>query len=191
MKNSELSGKRVTLIRMEDPYTTLRPGAKGTISGEDDMNHILVKWDNGSTLNLIKGVDEYEISDPIVESRIMKFKIFKESLTDWGLDYVRTKCKELVDLFHDEYNVMVNVNILGEEIRFQVSLDGDLFIFSIDLENEMLHMITSYVREGSPEDVHKNEEWSFESVDEAFEILEKELHKILRISEGAKSKKYK
>ena len=41
MRQSELTGKRITIIRMEDPYTDLRPGSKGTIKGEDDMGHIL------------------------------------------------------------------------------------------------------------------------------------------------------
>jgi hypothetical protein len=82
MKNSELTGKRVTLIRMEDPYTTLRAGDKGTITGEDDMGHILVRWDAGSSLSLLPEVDEYEISDSEVlgESRIMDFNLFSDSL---------------------------------------------------------------------------------------------------------------
>jgi len=191
MKNSELTGKRVTLIRMEDPYTTLRAGAKGTITGEDGIGNILVNWDAGSTLSLIPDVDEYEIQEvEILESRLMKFKMFKESLTEWGLDYVRTKCQELVDLFKDEYNVMVNVHVLGDEVKFNVGLDDDVFLFAINLEREMLYKSVSYGHEGSPEDVHKEQEWSFESTDEAFEILEKELHKILRISEKV-SQKYK
>ena len=66
MKKSELTDKRVKLVRMEDPYTDLKPGSEGTIRGEDDAGHILVNWDNGSSLNLCPDIDEYHIegSDP-------------------------------------------------------------------------------------------------------------------------------
>lgn len=59
--NSELKDKRITLVRMDDPYTELRPGDMGTITGEDDAGHILVQWDKGSTLSVVPGVDDYGI----------------------------------------------------------------------------------------------------------------------------------
>lgn len=61
MKTSGLSGKRVKLVRMEDPYTNLKRGDIGTIEGEDDLGHIYVIWDNNSRLSLIPEVDEFEI----------------------------------------------------------------------------------------------------------------------------------
>ncbi|OCM83027.1 DUF4314 domain-containing protein [Streptococcus agalactiae] len=45
-------GTRVKLIQMEDiqaPST----GTLGTVDGVDAIGSILVKWDNGSTLNVI------------------------------------------------------------------------------------------------------------------------------------------
>ena len=56
-------GTRVKLIQMEDiqaPPT----GTLGTVFGVDDIGSILVKWDNGSTLNVIFREDIIEkISD--------------------------------------------------------------------------------------------------------------------------------
>ena len=56
-------GTRVKLIQMEDiqaPST----GTLGTVFGVDDIGSILVKWDNGSTLNVIFREDIIEkISD--------------------------------------------------------------------------------------------------------------------------------
>ena len=185
MKKTELSDKRVKLIRMEDPYTKLVKGDEGTIKGEDDAGHILVQWDNGSTLNLIKDIDEYEV----LESRKIE-RFFEFILSDNNpevthtTDYIRVKSQELVDLFKDEYNVYISVVIIGDEIKFNVGLENDTFLFRIDVEKMMIYKSFSYGVEGQPEDVHKEEEWSFDSIDEAFEILEKELHKILRISES-------
>lgn len=76
MRESELTGKRVTIIRMEDPYTDLRPGSKGTIKGEDDMGHILVNWDNGSSLNLIPDLDEYHIAESLKIRSFLEFNLF-------------------------------------------------------------------------------------------------------------------
>lgn len=61
MMNNMLVGKRVELVKMNDPYTTLPPGTQGTIIMVDDLGTIHVKWDNGSTLGLIPGEDIYKI----------------------------------------------------------------------------------------------------------------------------------
>lgn len=45
-------GTRVKLIRMEDDYAPPK-GTLGTVYGVDDLGSILVKWDNGSMLNVI------------------------------------------------------------------------------------------------------------------------------------------
>ena len=50
-------GTRVELIRMEDPYTTLRPGDLGTVEFVDDTGSLEILWDCGSTLSVLNGVD--------------------------------------------------------------------------------------------------------------------------------------
>jgi len=55
----QLKGKRIELISTSDPYTNLRPGDRGTIDFVDDMGTIHVTWDNGSTLGLVPGEDQY------------------------------------------------------------------------------------------------------------------------------------
>ena len=65
IKSSELQkirqrfpiGTRVQLLTMEDPYTTLKPGATGTVAFIDDIGTIHVNWDQGGTLGIIYGVD--------------------------------------------------------------------------------------------------------------------------------------
>ena len=50
-------GTRVALVRMDDPYTRLRPGDKGTVLYVDDAGGAQITWDNGSSLAAILGVD--------------------------------------------------------------------------------------------------------------------------------------
>ena len=50
-------GTRVELVAMSDPYTTLKPGALGTVDFVDDTGTVFCVWDNGSTLGAVYGVD--------------------------------------------------------------------------------------------------------------------------------------
>jgi hypothetical protein len=51
-------GTRVALVRMDDPYSKLCPGDKGTVSCVDDTGTVFVNWDCGSLLGVVYGVDE-------------------------------------------------------------------------------------------------------------------------------------
>ena len=55
------TGTRVELVSMNDPYTTLKPGDKGTVDFVDDMGTIFVSWDNGSSLGVVYGEDRIRI----------------------------------------------------------------------------------------------------------------------------------
>lgn len=50
------AGCRVELLRMLDPQAPVA-GTKGTVMGVDDIGNIFVKWDSGSSLNLVYGID--------------------------------------------------------------------------------------------------------------------------------------
>ena len=50
-------GTRIELVSMNDPYTRLRPGDKGTVVYVDDMATIHVNWDCGSSLGVAYGED--------------------------------------------------------------------------------------------------------------------------------------
>lgn len=51
-------GTRVVLGAMDDPQAP-PPGTKGTVVYVDDMGQIGIKWDTGSSLSLIPGVDSF------------------------------------------------------------------------------------------------------------------------------------
>jgi hypothetical protein len=50
------SGDRVEFIGfgIDDPYSRLRPGTRGTVSLIDDAGTIHVRWDDGSTIGLVQ-----------------------------------------------------------------------------------------------------------------------------------------
>lgn len=49
-------GTRVELVYMDDVQAP-PAGTKGTVRGVDDAASILVRWDNGSGLNVVFGID--------------------------------------------------------------------------------------------------------------------------------------
>ena len=53
-------GTRITLLGMDDPQAP-PVGTKGTVKGVDDAGDIMVRWDNGSGLNVIPGVDLIQV----------------------------------------------------------------------------------------------------------------------------------
>lgn len=50
-------GTRVELVSMNDEYSRLKPGDKGTVIGVDDIGTIHVDWDCGSGLGIAYGED--------------------------------------------------------------------------------------------------------------------------------------
>lgn len=50
------AGSRVELVRMDDVQAP-PVGTKGTVIGVDDTASVMVRWDNGSGLNVVYGED--------------------------------------------------------------------------------------------------------------------------------------
>jgi len=58
------AGNRIRLDWTDDEYTRLQPGSEGVVTGVRDHEpypQIHVKWDEGSNLSLIPGVDRFTI----------------------------------------------------------------------------------------------------------------------------------
>ena len=173
----ELKGKRVRLIRMEDPYTKLKSGDLGTIKGVDDMGHILVDWDSGSSLNLISGVDEYEVLET-EKRRIHTFEKFLE-FVEFKSSYIDAKLEELEELVKsftegkdlmyewknkDDHQVVITYQLNGDATKFEMDLDSGLVIKT---HNDKIVL---------------EEEIEYE--EEGLDIIEKEIQKDLNISEN-------
>lgn len=74
-------GTHVRLIHMSDPQPVSK-GTIGVVDFIDDIGQIHVKWENGSSLALVEGVDEFEIINTdlsVAERRINSNQILKEA----------------------------------------------------------------------------------------------------------------
>ena len=54
------AGTKIKLISMFEE-SQMPAGLVGTVESIDDASQIHVRWENGSTLALIEGVDEFEV----------------------------------------------------------------------------------------------------------------------------------
>lgn len=78
-------GTRVELISMDDPYSKLRLGDRGSVTGVDDAGTIFVRWDSGSGLGIVYGVDQVKR----IENE-MKYEtgadFFRDTAASHGMD---------------------------------------------------------------------------------------------------------
>ena len=72
MEYNDLIGKRIKMINMPDDPNPIETGSFGTIVGyskhydaikRTDGDILRVNWDNGRTLNVLMGIDEFVIID--------------------------------------------------------------------------------------------------------------------------------
>ncbi|MFA5693334.1 MAG: DUF4314 domain-containing protein [Acholeplasmataceae bacterium] len=62
LKNEYPIGTRIILLKMDDVQAPPK-GTRGTVLGVDDMGSILVRWDSGSSLNIIPKIDTFQKVD--------------------------------------------------------------------------------------------------------------------------------
>ena len=58
------AGTRIRLLEMADDPNPVPAGTEGTVTGVDSEASLLVKWDNGQSLNVIHLIDRVEIITP-------------------------------------------------------------------------------------------------------------------------------
>ena len=58
------AGTRVELVSMDDPQAP-PTGTRGTVMGVDDTGSLLMRWDNGSGLNVVYGEDSVRKLDSV------------------------------------------------------------------------------------------------------------------------------
>jgi hypothetical protein len=57
-------GTRIVLLSMDDPYSKLVSGDRGSVTGIDDAGTIHMRWDTGSHLGLVYGEDSFRKLTP-------------------------------------------------------------------------------------------------------------------------------
>jgi hypothetical protein len=125
-------GTRIELISMDDPYTKLEPGLKGSVIHTDDLGTIHMKWDNGSTLGLIPGEDRYKVINeddnryrPFPEERDPEIgernnQLYKQAEAEEHLDTEAIDEESETEEEVDPYE--------GKERRFRVSFYMDVHV---------------------------------------------------------------
>ena len=63
MNNKLKPFMRIVLDMMPDDPQPIECGEQGSFVGYDGMEHLMISWDNGRSLQLIEGVDKYHIID--------------------------------------------------------------------------------------------------------------------------------
>ncbi len=64
MKRNYPPGTRIELISMEDPYAPVPPGTRGTVIHVDDIGTLHMAWDNGRSLGVVPGEDNFRKLTP-------------------------------------------------------------------------------------------------------------------------------
>lgn len=70
IKEKYVAGTKVELIKMYDYINEVPTGTKGIIDFVDDMGTLHIVWENGSSLGLIVGVDEFKIICPLCNQEL-------------------------------------------------------------------------------------------------------------------------
>ena len=61
IKEKYVAGTKIELIKMYDLLAPVEAGTKGIIDHVDGIGKLYIKWENGRTLPLIIGIDEFKI----------------------------------------------------------------------------------------------------------------------------------
>jgi hypothetical protein len=73
------AGARVELVSMADPYTTLKPGDRGSVGFVDDTGTVFVDWDNGSKLGCVYGEDAIRKLPAVSEKVAEQIRAIRDS----------------------------------------------------------------------------------------------------------------
>ena len=67
---------------LRDPYVKLTTGDRAEIKGADDFGHLLCRWHNGSTLNIVPGDEFREITRFTDEMKELLLRIRDSAVTN-------------------------------------------------------------------------------------------------------------
>jgi len=198
-KNNNLIGRRVRIIRLEDPYTRLKSGDEGTISYIDDSGSIFVDWDSGSKLALLPDLDEYEFIDSerqsvVEEGIVYKFSQFwkvNESVSQ-DIDYLKEKIIEFSELFLDleskftwemqDDDIVVRVRYTNDQIPLDYYYE---WVINVDDTREeglvRIHRLFSTNLEDVDDEF---EEIFFSNIEEATQFIQDELRVYIQQNES-------
>lgn len=161
-------GDRIVLLHMDDPYGAIHMGTKGTVlkivKVPFDMGYqYSVKWDSGSTLDLLPEVDSWVLSSNIKPNKKLTTEVFGRELD------TLLKHKNIVKNMN--YRPVLDYLKLVQESGL-VNMFESVPFLTYDSSN--LHKLI-YKHDGEPDDYPE----LFENIDEVKQILISETIRIM------------
>ena len=164
-------GDRIVLLHMDDPYSAVRMGTKGTVvkivKVPFDMGYqYSVKWDNGSTLDLLPESDSWVLSTDVKPNK----KLTNE---EFGNE-IKTLSKHKDIIKNMNYRPVLDYMKLVQESGLVNMFQAMPFLMA---DSRDLHKLI-YKFDGEPEDYPE----LFEKIDEVRNILVSETVRIMEES---------
>lgn len=162
-------GDRIVLLHMDDPYSAVRMGTKGTVvkivKVPFDMGHqYSVKWDDGSTLDLLPETDSWVLATDVKPKKNLTTEEFGQELK------TLSKHKDIIK--NMDYRPVLDFLKLVQKSGLVNMLQARVFLMS---DSKNLHKLI-YKFDGEPEDYPE----LFENIDEVRDILINETIRIMQ-----------
>ena len=162
-------GDRIVLLHMDDPYSAVRMGTKGTVTKivrvPFDMGYQYnVKWDDGSTLDLLPDSDSWVLATDVKPKKNLTTEEFSQELK------TLSKHKDIIK--NMDYRPVLDFLKLVQKSGLVNMLQARVFLMS---DSKNLHKLI-YKFDGEPEDYPE----LFENIDEVRDILINETIRIMQ-----------
>ena len=162
-------GDRIVLLHMDDPYSAVRMGTKGTVLKivrvPFDMGYQYnVKWDDGSVLDLLPEADSWVLATDVKSKKNLTTEEFSKELK------TLSKHKDIIK--NMDYRPVLDYLKLVQKSGLVNMLQAKVFLMS---DSKNLHKLI-YKFDGEPEDYPE----LFENIDEVRDILINETIRIMQ-----------
>ena len=162
-------GDRIVLLHMDDPYSAVRMGTKGTVVKivrvPFDMGYQYnIKWDNGSTLDLLPDTDSWVLATDVKSNKNLTTEEFDQQLKTLSID------KDIVK--NMDYKPVLDYLGLVQKSGLVNMLQARAFLMT---DSNNLHKLI-YKFDGEPDDYPE----LFENIDEIRRILINETIRIIQ-----------
>ena len=162
-------GDRIVLLHMDDPYSAVRMGTKGTVLKivrvPFDMGYQYnVKWDDGSVLDLLPEADSWVLATDVKSKKNLTTEEFSQELK------TLSKHKDIIK--NMDYRPVLDYLKLVQKSGLVNMLQAKVFLMS---DSKNLHKLI-YKFDGEPEDYPE----LFENIDEVRDILINETIRIMQ-----------
>ena len=162
-------GDRIVLLHMDDPYSAVRMGTKGTVLKivrvPFDMGYQYnVKWDDGSVLDLLPEADSWVLATDVKSKKNLTTEEFGQELK------TLSKHKDIIK--NMDYRPVLDFLKLVQKSGLVNMLQARVFLMS---DSKNLHKLI-YKFDGEPEDYPE----LFENIDEVRDILINETIRIMQ-----------